>query len=308
MFDSLTAAALIRDTQRDAFRGKACAMNHLGLWLVEPERARTTIAALRSGPMPMDDDDEKREMPILYQRTKTGIALIPVIGQIMKGDSKFGGCNSLRVRRAINAASRDNDCKGIMFVFDSPGGTVAGTAEVADDIARVGRDKPCHAFVDDLCASAAYWMASQCSRVTSNAMGEIGSIGVLAVLYDSSEAASIAGVKVHVIATGPLKAAGVDGAPVTDEHLEYLQERVDSAAQHFFDAVRKGRKLSAKQMSDATTGRVFGAAAAQALGLIDGVGTLDRAVADLDAEVTRVSKAARASRQLRVACAKTCEK
>jgi len=130
---------------------------------------------------------------LLYERIAEGIAVIPLAGPLMKIDSKFGSTNTVRVRRALRAALADPDVRGILLhIDDSPGGTMAGTADLAAAVAAANLEKPVWAQIDDMGASAAYWVAAQARRIVANATAELGSIGVVAVLEDSSKAMATA--------------------------------------------------------------------------------------------------------------------
>ena len=90
------------------------------------------------------------------------------------------------------------------------------------------------------------------------------------------------GYKVHVLSTGPLKGVGIPGAQVTDEHLQYLQSRVDEGNQFFLAAVESGRRPQFKAHSEEwKSGRVWIAAEAEKIGLIDGIGDIEDARKDL---------------------------
>lgn len=268
-----------------------CLTRHLGVWAMTEyclERWPLFFAALHAirGGHPLPDVQararDRVENEPLYQ-VVNGVAIVPVSGPMMKGDGKFGGANTVQIRQALRGAIADDAVKTIMLHVDSPGGTVAGTDELARDIKRADGVKPVHAHIDDLGASAAYWIASQARKITAGHAAEVGSIGVYAVVEDTSSQAALDGVKVHVISTGPLKGALEPGTTVTAEQLNYVQERVDDMNQHFQSAIVRGRgeKMTGEQLKQASDGRVFGAAEARKLGLIDRVQTFDEAVESL---------------------------
>lgn len=213
------------------------------------------------------------------------VAVIKAAGTLMKGQSSLGGSTStIQLRREIRAAVNDPTVSGIMLAIDSPGGTVAGTDAVATDVRRARRHKPVHAFIDDLGASAAYWIASQAGAVYAGSpTALVGSIGTVLTVYDQSAAAEREGVKTLVFATGPVKGAGTPGAPVSDEQATYFQGVVNGIQQHFDAAVRTGRALTAAQLSAVRSGGVWPASEAVGLKLVDGIKSLDAAVGELAA-------------------------
>ena len=255
----------------------ACLARHIGLWMIEPLWLTQAVSSIRAHTWPINARAEPRGMDDLtdVMAVADGLATISIDGPMMKADSKFGGVNTIRVRRAIREAASDESVKAILLHVDSPGGTVAGTEELAADVRAADGVKPVFAHIDDFGASAAFWVASQARRLTANATAEIGSIGTIAVIEDSSAAAEMEGITVHVISTGAFKGLGAPGAPVTPEHLAYLTERVEALNEHFLKGVQAGRKMSMSQVRAVADGRVHIASAARSLGLIDAVGSLD---------------------------------
>ncbi len=183
----------------------------------------------------------------------------------------------------LRAMAADEKVGAILLHIDSPGGHVAGTKELADDVALVDRQKPVHAYIEDTGASAAYWVASQARSVAANAMAMVGSLGTFTVLYDLSKAAEMEGVQVHVVSTGERKGSAAPGTPVTDADVAEAQRLVDGFDAFFRAAVRDGRKLGAKDATAVWTGAVWLAGEAKGLGRVDRVETLDATVERLTA-------------------------
>lgn len=271
-----------------------CVARHTGLWLAEPQ----WLAAAVRAAVPATETDGGP--PPIATTTPDGIAVINVVGAMVKGQSKFAGTtNTLAIRRAVRDADAHPDVKGILLYVDSPGGRVDGIADLADDVRAA--DKPTVAHIDDMGASAAYWAVAGAGAIFANQTAEVGSIGVIASLEDTSGQAEAAGVKVHVVTSAPFKAVGMDGLPVTDEHLAYLQERVDAVASMFHAAVKKGRRLSESKMAEVASGKVFDPARAEALGLIDGIRTMDGSVGELRRMMKERDASARQKRRLQIA-------
>lgn len=295
---------------------RLCWQNHMGPWAVEPEWFGRAVAAVRSGTWvpraeearfprvalsiasntgtvlvprppvalePGDPADLSEPEPIdeygaEFVVTADGVGIVELIGPLMKARSKFGGSSTVGVRKALSAMLADPSVSSIMLHVESPGGSVAGTPELADAVAAANKKKPVHAFIEDLGASAAVWVAFQAARVSANAAAQVGSIGAFCVLEDRSAMYEAAGVKVHVLATGPEKGAGVDGTPITDAQLAPFREFVDHAGAMFFAAVQKGRGLTDKRLAAVTSGRTWPAPAALELHLLDAVESWQAAV------------------------------
>lgn len=277
--------------------------DYAGVWAIEP-RAGAALWSLARGMDLRQHVAENRDRPperkseIEMQPAGNGkhVAVIRVEGTLMKRASSLGGGGTVQMRRDIRKAANDQDVAAILLAIDSPGGTVAGTDDLAAEVRAAARKKTVWAFVSDLCASAAYWVASQADAIYANSdTALVGSIGTLMTVYDLSKAADAQGVEALVFATGPLKGAGTEGAPVSEEQRAYFQGLVDDSQKAFDAAVKKGRSMSDKQLAAARTGGVFGAAEAAGRGLIDGVQTYEATLAALIRESSQRNRAGRAA-------------
>ena len=271
----------------------AHASDYAGVWAIDPMHG----AALWDMAQRMDLSAHVRDAVVptikseiqAEQVGKQTIAVVMLTGPLMKASSSMsGGTSTVQARREIRKAASDPNISAIMLAIDSPGGTVSGTADLAEEVKQANKIKPVYAFIDDLGASAAYWVASQAEKIFANTnTAQVGSIGTLAVVYDMSAMAEKEGVKALVFGTGPLKGAGTPGAPVTEEQQDYFREMVNGMQVSFDEAVSKGRGITAKQLADAKTGGVFQASEAVSRKLIDGIKSFDLAMTDLAAEARR---------------------
>lgn len=229
----------------------------------------------------------------VYQVTKDNIAVIPIRGTLMKQvGSMSRNTSTVLAKRQIRLAMQDPEVAGLMLLVESPGGTLAGTKELADEIASASAGgKPLYAFVDDLCCSAAYWVASQAQKVFTNPTGVVGSIGTYMVVADYSGMAAKEGIKVHVIKAGEMKGAGITGTEVTPAQLSQWQELVNTQNEFFVRGVAQGRKLSLEKTRALADGRVHVGQAAVSLGLADGVQTWEATLSQLTSVSSRRKKA-----------------
>ena len=265
-----------------------CASQHFGPWMILPSWLTEAVSAIHSGLLQPEAFDQGSNGPrerVLYTINNDGIASIHINGQMTKGVSSYGGASTIFARNAIRQASRDEDVNAILLVVDSPGGSVSGTAELADDVKAANLVKPVYGFADSLAASAAYWVLSQTKHISASRTSQIGSIGTVAVLYDTSGQMEADGVKVHVISTGKFKGQGVEGSKISDEFVEVVQEMISGLNEHFLDAIASGRGFSAEQLKQAGTGRTWLASEALTMGLIDTVQSLDDTLAMIAAEL-----------------------
>lgn len=193
----------------------------------------------RFAPVTVDDD---------------GIATIRADGVISKGASAFekscyGGVGPQDITASLGVAMDDNRVRGIVLAMTSPGGTVGGVPEAAEYISQIqeANDKPVFAFADDLCCSAAYWMASGAGAIYTTRVGNIGSIGVYMPWMDQTARAAFEGVRVQMIKDGKFKGEGYPGTPLTREQEDLLQARVNAIGKMFRDHVSAHRPSIARE-------------------------------------------------------------
>lgn len=272
-----------------------CFANHMGALACLPSFVRETLSLIQAGlfvpPVQAAIRDGGGEGGG-YDVTPGGVAIVSIVGPMMKGQSKYGGTSTVATRRALRAAAADARVGAIALRIDSPGGYISGTQDLADEVADVAARKPLEAYIEDLGASAAYWVASRAGKISANASAQVGSIGGYTVLVDTSGKAEASGVKVHVIQTGPLKAIGVPGAPVTPEQVAVVQEEVEDQVAGFYATVRAGRPRV--DLGKVATGGVWIADKAKSLGLVDRVETFDRFVTRLEGAAASRRNAQRA--------------
>jgi signal peptide peptidase SppA len=265
-----------------------------GLWSIEESRFQRLVAMAKGADLEKLRVEsaaaaERTAAQPLYSQTSDGIAVIEISGPMTKYSTSFqalfGGTSTLRTREALRAASRDPEVMGIMVVIDSPGGTVAGMADLAEDIRRADTKKPVYTYAADFAASAALWALSQGRQAFGNANAEIGSIGCFHIVEDTSKQYDQQGVKVHVISSAPpIKGAGVDGTEITPLQLAEWERRVKDQAALFVSELAAGRRMGKEKAAALATGQVWVAAKAREFGLIDDVVSLDEAMRRLRSE------------------------
>jgi capsid assembly protease len=220
------------------------------------------------------------------------IAVIQVFGAIVQRASQIGMCESGvgadDIGRALNAAMADETIGQILLEFDTPGGSVFGVGELADQIRSQRAIKPIIGLSNSLAASAGYWLLSQCSEAYCTPGGMVGSIGVYTAHQDISKALDEAGVKVTLISAGKFKTEGSPFMPLEDDARANVQGSVDDYYSIFTAGVAKGRGVPVAQVRDGMgQGRVLGADQALAQNMIDGVATF----ADVVKKMQRGAKA-----------------
>jgi signal peptide peptidase SppA len=214
-----------------------------------------------------------------------GIAVLPLYGVVTQRGNMVddvsgpGSVSTQQFAASLRQALTDESVSQILIDIDSPGGSVYGVAELADEIISARAQKPVIAIANSLAASAAYWIGACASEFYVTPGGEVGSIGVWQAHQDYSKAMDEAGVKTTLISAGKFKVEGNPYTPLDEDAQAFMQSRVDDYYAAFTKAVAKGRGVSIAQVRDGMgQGRVLGAEAALASNMVDGIATLDDVV------------------------------
>jgi len=226
--------------------------------------------------------------------TQNQVAVIPIRGVLAHRmgsmEESSGGASAEHIGAMLAQVAADDSIKTIVYDIDSPGGTVPGIPELAAQMFALRGVKRQVAQVNDMAASAAYWLASQADEIVSVPSGSVGSIGVFSAHEDLSAALEKEGIKMTLISAGKYKVAGSPFEPLSDEERAVIQARVDDAYGQFVKDVARGRGVTpAAVRGGFGEGRMLDAKAAKAAGMIDRTGTMDETLARLTARSTRAS-------------------
>lgn len=213
-------------------------------------------------------------------KIREGVAIVPVGGSIA-GGSFYGPDDYTRLRSMIASALGDPSVRAVLLDVNSPGGTTSGLFDLAAWIRGQRGAKPIWAIANDQATSAAYAIAAAADRVIATAGSVIGSIGVLGIHVDQSQAEQGIGLKVTEIASGKLKTALSPHQALGKDGRELLTARVSQLAGLLFESVSASRPSLTTARLRALEAGLFLGADAVTNGLADAVMTVDAAVAQL---------------------------
>ncbi len=220
---------------------------------------------------------------------KQGVGIVSIEGTLVQKLGSMrpysGMCGYDGIRSCFCEAMKDPEVKAIALHIDSPGGEVAGCFDLVDLITAARGTKPIWAILDECAFSAAYAIASAADHITIPRTGGAGSIGVIAMLVDLSQALQKAGLKVNIIQFGARKADGNQFQALPKEARDRFQAQIDMLGGLFVETVASNRSLDASDIIDMEAA-TFMAGDALAQGLVDAVMSPAEAFADL---VSRIS-------------------
>lgn len=202
-------------------------------------------------------------------RVQGSVAVINIEGGIYRKKAWFMfGTTHRQIKSEIEQALQNSEVKAILYNIYSPGGTVAGTQELASYIKEAAQKKPSAAFVDGQCCSAAYWLASATGRIFATESAELGSIGVVLMHTDYSKLHESIGLKYTFITAGSKKSVGAGEIPLSEDDRAYLQNQVNAIYGVFLQDISQNMSLDMARKTEWADGRVFIGKEAVSLGLV----------------------------------------
>src|SRR5207253_8477027 len=166
----------------------------------------------------------------------------------------------------------------VVLRIDSPGGAVAPSQEIYDEVQRVREGgKPVIASLGNVAASGGYYVASAANRILADPGTITGSIGaIMSVPYYAPLAEKI-GFAEETVKSGRFKDTGHPLRHLSPDERNLLQGMVDEVLGQFVEAVARGRGMAAARVRSLADGRVYAGTQALAVGLVDKLGGLDAA-------------------------------
>lgn len=202
------------------------------------------------------------------------VAVIRLTGVI--GSGPRAGLSDAGMAPLIERAFRRGKPTAVALVINSPGGSPVQSALIAARIRRLAEEKkiPVHAFVEDVAASGGYWLACAADDIHVDAASIVGSIGVISAGFGAHELLARQGIERRVYTAGTSKSMLDPFRPENPEDVARLKKILNDMHGIFIDWVksRRGARLADQ---DLFTGEIWLGRAAQAVGLVDGIGTLE---------------------------------
>ncbi|HTX05930.1 MAG TPA: signal peptide peptidase SppA [Steroidobacteraceae bacterium] len=207
------------------------------------------------------------------------IGVIVASGDIDDGRQPPGTIGGDSLSELIRQARLDKSIKAVALRVDSPGGSVAASEEIYQELEALrAAGKPLVVSMGDLAASGGYYISAPANQIWASPATLTGSIGIFAIIPTIDQTLSKIGVSVDGVGTTPLAGALTIDRPLGPQISQLLQSQVDSGYQQFVDRVAAGRRETPQQIDAIGQGRVWAGADARKIGLVDHLGTLEDAV------------------------------
>ncbi|MBW7888463.1 MAG: signal peptide peptidase SppA [Bacteroidetes bacterium] len=186
---------------------------------------------------------------------------------------------SENIVRQLKQYRESKNVAAIVLRIESPGGGVAPSQEIYQEIKKTKKIKPVVVSMGSVAASGGYYIAVGADKIVANPGTVTGSIGVISQFMHYNELMQKLGITSTTVKSGKLKDAGSPFRTATKEDILYFQEMIDDIYEQFVSSVAEERHLEKTVVKKLADGRVFTGRRAYELKLIDTLGTYEDAIA-----------------------------
>lgn len=201
-------------------------------------------------------------------------AMVELRGVIAAGNS----ASADNVMTGLQEAFKNKGTQGVILRINSPGGSPVEAGHINDEIRRL-REKypkiPLYAVVEDICASAGYYVAVAADRIYVDKASIIGSIGVLMDGFGFTGAMEKLGVERRLLAAGENKGFLDPFSPILESQRSHAEQMLQQIHQQFITVVRKGRGERLNETPDMFSGLLWVGQKSIEMGLSDELGGVE---------------------------------
>jgi protease-4 len=212
------------------------------------------------------------------------ILLLPVEGKLTdipdRGWIRTRPSAVEEITARLEKAKEDDDIRAVLLKIDSPGGTVTASDLIYHEIMAYKEEtgNPVAAVFMNMAASGGYYIALAADTIIAHPTSITGSVGVIFLRPGVFDLMARIGVDIRLNKSGKNKDMVSPFRQTTPEEERMLQTLVNRLGARFLDLVKSHREVTAAQLDEIATARIYLAPDALAAGLIDEIGYLTEAV------------------------------
>ena len=216
----------------------------------------------------------------LEEQDEGPIGVVTVAGMIVDGKAAAGTAGGDSIAQVIEKGLARDNLKALVVRVDSPGGSVLASERIRQALLEAKRRKlPVVVSMGSVAASGGYWVATPADFIFAEPSTVTGSIGVFGILPSFEGTRQKLGLGADGVKTTPLSGEPDILNGPSPEANQLLQTSVESIYGRFLGIVAQSRKKTPQQIDQVAQGRVWDGGTARQLGLVDGFGSMDEAIA-----------------------------
>jgi protease-4 len=208
------------------------------------------------------------------------IAVITAQGNMLPGEQPPGTIGGDTLAWLIRSTAEEEGVGAIVLRINSGGGSMFASEVIRQQVLGArARGVPVVVSMGAVAASGGYYIAAEADEIWATPATITGSIGVFAAFPTFEKLLERMGIHTDGVGTTDLAGSLRVDRPLNPELVAALNSGVGFAYRTFLQIVADGRDMSIEEVDALGQGRVWGAADALDLGLVDGLGDLEDAIA-----------------------------
>jgi len=216
---------------------------------------------------------------VVEQNPRGPIGVVTIAGLIVDGRAGPGTAGGDTIAKEIGDGVRDG-IKALVVRVDSPGGSVLASERIRHAILDAKSKKiPVVVSMGSVAASGGYWVSTPGDFIYAEPSTITGSIGVFGIIPSFQGTLQKLGVGADGVKTTQLSGEPDLFKGPSPEANQLIQSGVNSMYGRFLAIVAAARHKTPQEVDQIAQGRVWDGGTAHQLGLVDGFGGIDDAVA-----------------------------
>ena len=208
------------------------------------------------------------------------VAVITAQGTMLPGEQPPGAIGGDSLAQLIRTTAEQESTRAIVLRVNSGGGSMFASEIIRQQVLKArAMGIPVVVSMGAVAASGGYYIAAQADEIWATPSTITGSIGVFAAFPTFELLLQRMGVHTDGVGTTALAGSLRPDRPLNPALVEALTSGVEFAYNSFVQIVADGRDMTLDEVDPLAQGRVWSAPDALKAGLLDGVGSLNDAIA-----------------------------
>jgi len=215
---------------------------------------------------------------MFFSISKSNVAIIPIHSEIGMPESSIYSLTSDSIDRLLESAEENPNVKVIVLSINSGGGSVVACQEIVEKVKSL--EKPVIAWIRDIGASGAYWIASASDYIIASPISLTGSIGVTASYLDFAGLFEKYGITYWNFTIPENKDIFTSYKTPSEEEISIIESILNKTYAIFVEDVAVNRNMSVEYLVNVTRkGAVLSGEQAYEVGLVDYLGNREAMIA-----------------------------
>jgi len=221
-----------------------------------------------------------RPAPELTIPMRDKVGVVVGRGMIMDGKQRAGRIGGDTLVGLLKKAREDGTIRAVVLRIDSGGGSLFASEVIRQEMLLMREaEKPVVASMSSVAASGGYWIAAPADEIWAAPTTVTGSIGIFGAMTTFERSLDAIGVHADGVGTTDLAGSLDPRRPLNPLVAGVMQRVVERGYGRFLEIVAEGRGMDLEEVAEVAEGRVWSGETAQRLGLVDGLGGVEEAIA-----------------------------